>query len=54
MYYVGRITHVMSIISVSQLHFLAKKNAELASRSPKLHKHEGTCTVLRSPTVYSL
>ena len=28
-----RITHVISIISISQLHFLANKNAELASRS---------------------
>ena len=33
MYYVGRITHVISIITVSQLNFLANKNAELAGRS---------------------
>ncbi len=28
-----RITHLMTIIPASQLHFLANENAELASRS---------------------
>ena len=48
--YLDRLSHVISILSASQLHFLAKKTPlNWLVAANKLHKHRETCCAAEGP-----